>query len=172
MRQRARRSPPEPISGREWRQVMIRLMPTRQGRARATKSQRQGQMRSKELADRLGRGLREARVVARRLQRQVAAEAGISQPRCSDLERGLGAGATIETWALAAGAVGQRLVAFLETVPGAARPRDYEHIKRQQLIIGVAAGGGWRPMPEHPVDALALRSRSIDVFLTRAHSHE
>ena len=27
-------------------------------------------------------------------------------------------------------------------------------------------------MPEHPVDALALRSRSIDVFLTRAHSHE
>jgi transcriptional regulator with XRE-family HTH domain len=151
---------------------MIRLMPTGQRRTRTTQSQRRGQRRSEELADRLGRGLREARLAAGRLQRQVAAEAGISQPRCSDLERGLGAGATIETWARAAEAVGQQLVAFLEHVPGAARPRDYEHVKRQQLVVGIAVKGGWRPMPEHPIDADALRSRSIDVFLTRAPQSE
>jgi len=151
---------------------MIRPMPTGQRRGRATQSQRRGQARSAELADRLGRGLREARVSAGRLQRQVAAEAGISQPRCSDLERGLGAGATLETWALAAEAVGRQLVAFLERVPGAARPRDYEHIKRQQLIVGIAVRGGWHPMPEHPLDGDSLRSRSIDIFLTRADRRE
>jgi transcriptional regulator with XRE-family HTH domain len=151
---------------------MIRLMPKEQHRRRTTQSQRRGQMRSQELAGRLGRGLREARIAAGRLQRQVAAEAGISQTRCSDLERGRGAGATIETWALAAEAVGQQFVAFLEHAPGAARPRDYEHIKRQQLVVGIAVKGGWRPMPEHLIDADALRSRSIDVFLTRALQSE
>lgn len=147
-------------------------MATDQQRRRTTQSQRRGQLRSEELASRLGRGLREARIAAGRLQRQVAAEAGISQPRCSDLELGRGAGATIETWTIAAEAVGQQLVAFLEHVPGAARPRDYEHIKRQQLVVGIAVKGGWRPMPEHPIDADALRSRSIDVFLTRAPGSE
>jgi hypothetical protein len=68
--------------------------------------------------------------------------------------------------------VGQQLVAFLERVPGAARPRDYEHIKRQQLVVGIAVRGGWRPMPEHPVDADSLRSRSIDVFLMRVAQRE
>jgi transcriptional regulator with XRE-family HTH domain len=139
---------------------------------RASQSQRRGHLRSEELARRLGSGLREARVAAGRLQREVAAEAGISQPRCSDLERGAGAGATIETWALAAGAVGEQLVAFLERVPGAARPRDYEHLRRQQLIVGLALRGGWRPEPERPLDRDALRSRSIDVFLTRIARHE
>jgi hypothetical protein len=102
----------------------------------------------------------------------VSVEAGTSQPRYSELERGLGASASLTTWTSAAEAVGEQLVAFLEHVPGAARPRDYEHIKRQQLIVGIAVKGGWRPMPEHPVDADAFRSRSIDVFLTRVAQRE
>jgi hypothetical protein len=99
-------------------------------------------------------------------------EAGISQPRYSELERGLGASAPLATWSAAAEALGEQLVAFLEHVPGAALPRDYEHLKRQQLVVRAAIKGGWQPMPESPIDPSAVRSRSIDVFLTRADRHE
>jgi hypothetical protein len=117
-------------------------------------------------------GLREARLASGRLQGEASLEAGISQPRYSELERGLGASASLATWTAAAEAVDEQLVAFLERVPGATRPRDYEHLKRQQLVVGAATRGGWRPIPESPVDTNAIRSRSIDVFLTRAHLHE
>ena len=38
----------------------------------------------------------------------------------SRLERGLGDSASLQTWALAAAAVGQQLVSFLEDAPGQA----------------------------------------------------
>ena len=76
------------------------------------------------------------------------------------------------TWASAAEAVDEQLVAFLEHVSGATRPRDYEHLKRQQLIVRTAPKGGWQPMPELPIDAKAIRSRSVDVFLRRDDRHE
>ena len=88
------------------------------------------------------------------------------------MERGWAAGASLETWACAAVAVGERLAAFLEHQPGASRPRDYEHLRRQQLIVDVATRGGWRAMPEQPIDADRLRSRSIDVFLERPSRRE
>lgn len=71
-----------------------------------------------------------------------------------------------------AAAVGQRLVMYLEQAPGAERPRDFEHLRRQQLVVREAAGGGWRALPEEPVDLFALRSRSIDVLLTRLSQRE
>ncbi len=76
------------------------------------------------------------------------------------------------TWAAAAEAVGEQLVAFLEHIPGASLPRDYEHLKRQQLVVSAAMKGGWEPMPESPIDPNVIRSRSIDVFLTRRHRRE
>lgn len=59
-----------------------------------------------------------------------------------------------------------QLAAFLEGVPGAERPRDIEHALRQSALIEFAASGGWRGLPELAVD-LAVRSRSVDVALTR-----
>lgn len=88
------------------------------------------------------------------------------------MERGAGHTASIETWAAVAAASGAQLVCFLEELPGSTRPRDYQHLKRQQLIAGVAAGGGWRATAERPVDPSWRRSRSIDVLLERGSRHE
>lgn len=69
-------------------------------------------------------------------------------------------------------AVGQQLAAFLEDVPGTDRPRDYEHLKRQQLIIEMAGGGGWLAMPELAIDPAWTHSRSVDVLLERPSTRE
>jgi hypothetical protein len=88
------------------------------------------------------------------------------------MERGAGQSASIETWAAVAVASGAQLVCFLEELPGAAKPRDYEHLRRQQLIAGIAAKGGWRATAERPVDPSWRRSRSVDVLLERPARHE
>jgi len=102
----------------------------------------------------------------------VADRSGVSQPRVSELERGLGAGASLETWAIVAAAVGEQLVGYLEHAPGAERPRDIEHIRRQNAVIEAARRGGWTAHPELAIDAGVVRSRSIDVALVRAAKHE
>ena len=71
-----------------------------------------------------------------------------------------------------AAAVGQQLAAFLEDVPGTDRPRDYEHLKRQQLIIELAGRGGWLAIPELAIDPAWTHSRSVDVLLERPSTRE
>jgi hypothetical protein len=88
------------------------------------------------------------------------------------MERGRGAGATLETWASVAAAVDEQLVAYLERASAASLPRDHVHLRGQELVIRTARSGGWLPMPEAPVDPNALRSRSIDVLLARASRGE
>jgi hypothetical protein len=83
------------------------------------------------------------------------------------MERGRGAAASLETWSSVAASLDLQLVAFLEGVPGAERPRDYQHLKRQQLVIETARPGGWIAHPELLLDPDAPRSRSIDVALIR-----
>ena len=90
-----------------------------------------------------------------------------SQAAISGLERGHGAEASIQRWALAAAAVDEQLAAFLERAPGADRPRDFEHLRRQRLVIDVARAGGWAARIEEPIDRDRPRSRSVDVVLTR-----
>lgn len=102
----------------------------------------------------------------------VADGAGVSQAWLSRMERGLGQAASLETWASVAAAVSQQLVAFLEDAPGADRPRDYEHLKRQQLVIETATQGGWRAIPELAIDPAWTHSRSVDVLLERPSSRE
>jgi len=104
-------------------------------------------------------------------QAEAADRARISQARWSELERGLGANAPIEVWALVAAAVGVQLAAFLEQVSGAGLPRDMEHLRRQSAVIDRAAAGGWSPAPEMPVSR-GGSGRVIDVFLTRACRRE
>ena len=104
-------------------------------------------------------------------QAETAARARISQARWSELERGLGANAPIEVWAVAAVAVSVQLAAYLEGVSGAGLPRDLEHLRRQSAIVDRAAGGGWSAAPEMPVTR-GGSSRVIDVLLTRTTRRE
>jgi hypothetical protein len=47
-----------------------------------------------------------------------------------------------------------------------------EHLRRQALVVEVAAPGGWQATPEAGVPGGAGRPRSIDVLLTRAVRRE
>ncbi len=116
--------------------------------------------------------LNEARRASGLTQAGVASASGISQPRISELEAGLGRAAPLETWAILAAVVGDQLVSYLEIAPGADQPRDLEHLRRQNAVVGFAAPGGWVAAPEPALDATAGRPRSIDVALIRAPRRE
>jgi transcriptional regulator with XRE-family HTH domain len=131
-----------------------------------------GRARAAYVARRLGTALREARHAAGLLQREVAARAGVSQPEIARLEGGHGSDTGIDTWAVCGAAVGLQLAAFFETAPGADLPRDIQHLKRQNLVIATAAGGGWNAEPEAALPDDGPRPRSIDVLLTRAARRE
>jgi transcriptional regulator with XRE-family HTH domain len=131
-----------------------------------------GRARAGYAAKRLGTGLHDARIAAGLLQREVAARAGVSQPEIAKLEGGHGSDTGIDTWAACGAAVGLQLAAFFEAAPGADVPRDMEHLKRQNLVIATAAGGGWQAEPEAALAGDGPRPRSIDVLLTRAPRRE
>lgn len=150
----------------------MRVMPNRSRRSRAAGPELKGRLRAAELARRLGVALREARLHLRLSQRQVATWAGVSQSWVSLMERGRGAGASLETWASVTAAVDEQLVAYLERAPGASRPRDHAHLRGQELVIRTARSGGWLPLPEAPLDPTAQRSRSVDVLLARGGGME
>ena len=140
-------------------------------RRRASREVLAGRRRADYVAARLGIGLKDARVRTGRTQAECAATARLSQARWSNLERGLGANAPLVTWAIAAAAVGQELVGFLDRSPGADLPRDIEHLRRQSAIVERASVGGWAVAPEMPIVA-GPAGRVIDALLTRAASRE
>ena len=139
---------------------------------RATRVRVQARARSDYVAERIGRALREARLGAGLRQVDIAERAAISQTFLSRIERGRGATASLATLTACALACGVQLAAFVEALPGATLPRDIEHARRQQAVIDLATRGGWRAMPERPIDPDAARSRSIDVLLERAAHRE
>jgi transcriptional regulator with XRE-family HTH domain len=141
-------------------------------RRRSRPETRSGRLRASSVAGRLGIGLRDARRGAGRTQAEIGHAAGVSQGLVSRLERGCGVGASVETWACLAAAVGEQFVAFLDRAPGADRPRDIEHLRRQSALVELASAGGWSALPELAIDPGPQRSRSIDVALVRAVTGE
>ncbi len=131
-----------------------------------------GRARAAVLSVRLGVALREARLAGGLTQRQLAIRGGLSQARVSEIERGAGSAVGLETWCVLAAAAGESLVAFLEHAPGADRPRDIEHVRRQSALVDIARGGGWTALPELALDHGAIRSRSVDVALLRRQRRE
>jgi transcriptional regulator with XRE-family HTH domain len=146
-------------------------MPDRR-RRRAGSHRRRGRERATQLGRRIGTALRDARRRAGLRQVDIAERAGISQPFYSRIERGLATSASLETLAATAEAVGHQLAAFVELAPGATPPRDVEHLRRQRLVIDVAAAGGWLATPEAALPDDGPRPRSIDVLLERSARHE
>jgi len=146
-------------------------MPDRR-RRRAGSARRRARERAVYLARRIGIALRDARLAAGLQQRDVAVRAGFTQSFWSRLERGLTTAVSLETLAAAAAAVDTQLAAFVEAMPGASLPRDIEHLRRQALVVTLAARGGWRATPEAALVGDGPRPRSIDVLLTRAERRE
>jgi transcriptional regulator with XRE-family HTH domain len=139
---------------------------------RATRAVVAGRVHATAVAHRLGVALREAREAAGVTQAEVAARTGISQPMVSRLERGLGASSTIQTWAAVTASLDERLAVYVERVPGADRPRDFEHLRRQQLLIELSKVGGWIARFEEPLDRGRTLSRSVDLVLRRPPRRE
>lgn len=146
-------------------------MPDRRLR-RAGSARRAARVRARYLARRVGIMLREARQSVGMRQLDAAARAGVTQSFWSRLERGVSTAVSIETLAACGLAVDLQLAAFFEHAPGASLPRDIEHLRRQSLLIGIAAQGGWRGLPESILANDGPRPRSIDVLLTRDATRE
>nr|MBF6606690.1 hypothetical protein [Chloroflexota bacterium] len=79
---------------------------------------------------------------------------------------------SLDRWASVFGSLGLQLAVFAEGVSTADKPRDYEHLKRQQLIVIAAASGGWTTSIEARVDRIPHPSRSVDVLLVRLARRE
>jgi transcriptional regulator with XRE-family HTH domain len=139
---------------------------------RATGAQRVAAAHVAYLARRIGTGLKDARLALGVRQLDAARQAGITQAHWSRLERGLEPGVSLATLAACASAVHTRLAAFIEAQPGASRPRDIEHLRRQQAIVELARVGGWEATPEAAVPDGGPRPRSIDVLLVRSVRRE
>ncbi len=146
--------------------------PTPGPRQRATATRRRARARTEYLAGRVGTGLRDARLAQGLRQLDVALEAGITQPYYSRVERGLEPGVALDTLAACASALQVQLAAFIEALPGASLPRDIEHLRRQAMVVELAARGGWEAVPEFALSDDGPRPRSIDVFLARPSRRE
>lgn len=142
-------------------------MPDR-SRRRSSRHRRRGQGRSGVLALRLGIRTRERRRALRLTQAQLGERAGIAQTSVSLLERGKGGSYTLETWASVAAALGFELAAYFEGGMASDAPLDIEHLRRQQLVVATARGGGWVASVEHQVRTIDGRRLVIDVLLERA----
>jgi len=142
------------------------------GRRRAGIARLEGRRRAAAVSKRIGLGLRDARIAHRLTQEAASGRAGIAQASWSRIERGISIATSLETLASCAAAVGVQLAAFIEARPGADLPRDLEHLRRQELVIGLSRRGGWTARPELAIDPDARRSRSIDVHLGRRRDTE
>jgi transcriptional regulator with XRE-family HTH domain len=143
----------------------------RRSTARRTALQVRADTRAQQLASDLGRALREARRRSGLSQARVAELAAIGQTTVSELERGLGADVSLLVWTRAAHAAATDLRAYLERVAAADVPRDAVHLRHQELLISMAAPGGWKAMPEAAIDTDRQRSRAADVVLQRGKEY-
>jgi transcriptional regulator with XRE-family HTH domain len=139
---------------------------TNRRQTRATAAAR-AERHATELASRLGKALKEARLAIGLTQAAAARRAGMSQATWSALETDGDARYTMLTWDRAAHAVGTRLSAYLPETSAADGPRDAVQLRAQELIIRTSLPGGWGGLPEEQIDSEPSRSRVADVILYR-----
>ncbi len=97
----------------------------------------------------------------------MASRAGVSQALVSLIETGGGGGSSLRTWMRLAVAVDSELRAYLEEIPGAARPRDNVHLKNQELVARLTTAAGWEVKPEAALATRVDRSPAADLLLER-----
>lgn len=138
-------------------------MPTRVSR---TSTEIAGHREATALAATLGGVLREARRSRRITLEALAPRVGISRARLSEIERGLGARAPLETWVALGIALGRPLAVSLSRPLGTPwdEPRDTGHLEIQEHLLTLARATGRHgtfELPTRPTDP----SRSTDVGL-------
>ncbi len=146
-------------------------MGRRKVEAKRSRRQAAADRSADDLATQLGKSLRNERQRQRLTQVQCAGLAGLSQSTWSQLEIGRDGRITLATWNRAAAAVGGRLRAYVEQASAADAPRDAVHLRNQELVMRVAASGGWRSLPEVPIERDARSSRMADIVLTRGDEY-
>jgi transcriptional regulator with XRE-family HTH domain len=133
-------------------------------RVRRTDAQVQGAREAARLAATLGGDLKHARVPRRLTQRALGRRVGLSQGRISDLERGGGASAPLDTWIALGVALDRPLAVSFSRDIETDDPRDAGHLRAQELVLGLARRLGRRgdlELPTHPTDPW----RAIDVVI-------
>jgi transcriptional regulator with XRE-family HTH domain len=124
-----------------------------------------GQREATAMAASLGGLARAARRAKRLTVGEVARRIGISLPRLSEIERGLGARAPLDTWVALGIALGRPLaVTFSRPLDEPRSPADSGHLEIQEYILKLARAtgrAGTFELPTRPIDP----SRSTDIGL-------
>lgn len=97
-------------------------------------------------------------------QRALGQSVGLSQGRISDLERGEGAMAPLDTWVAIGLAIDRPIAVSFSRDIEPDEPRDAGHLRAQELVLHLARRSGRRAdfeLPTRPSD----QSRVIDVVL-------
>ncbi len=141
------------------------------GRGRRRAIEVAGATEAARLALTLGGHARAARRAHHQPLRAVAKQAGLSASRLSEIERGDGAGSSLETWVRLGIALGRPVAVTLSRAIDEPRsPADAGHLEIQEHILALARAtgrhGGFE-LPTRPTDP----SRSIDVGLRDAGHH-
>ena len=134
------------------------------GRVRRTDAQVQGNREATRIAATLADDLRRTRVRRRLTQRALGEKVGLSQGRISDLERGAGATAPLDTWIAIGLALDRPIVVSFSRDIERDDPRDAGHLRAQELVLGLARQTGRRAdfeLPSRPADP----GRVIDVVI-------
>jgi transcriptional regulator with XRE-family HTH domain len=146
-------------------------MPRRSRSAKRTRLQSAADDATAALQKKLGAMLRDGRTQRGWTQAQAAARAGMSRSEWSGLELGKRP-ATLLTINRAAFTVAGGLAAYVQQASATDQPRDAVHLRYQELIIRTALAGGWKALPEEPIDRDARTSRAVDVLLYRRRPRE
>ena len=110
----------------------------------------------------LGRELRATRRRRRLTQAALGARIGVGQGRISELERGRGATAPLETWMAVGMAIDRPLAVAFSRELRPVEPADAGHLAGQEIILRLGRAAGRRPAPELPTRP-ANPTLSIDV---------
>ncbi|MCI0346483.1 MAG: helix-turn-helix domain-containing protein [Chloroflexi bacterium] len=113
-------------------------------RARWTSDSVAGEGEALAIALTLGHELNGALKRRRMTQRQLARRVGLTQSRISQILRGRGASAPLETWVKLGIAVGRPLAVRLSRDIEQPEPRDAGHMAAQELVAGLARRHGRR----------------------------
>ena len=138
-------------------------------RVRRTDTEVQAARESARIGATLGSDLQRTRRRRRVTQAAVGARVGLGQSRISDLERGDGATAPLDTWIALGIAIDRPLAVSFSRDIQPDEPRDAGHLAAQELVLRLARQHGRRAdfeLPTRPADPAC----SIDVALRDARA--
>ncbi len=133
-------------------------------RVRRTDAEVQASRESARIGATLGSDLQRTRKRRRITQRALGERIGLGQVRISEIERGLGATAPLETWIALGVAIDRPLAVSFSRDMQPDEPRDAGHLAAQELVLRLARQHGRRAdfeLPTRPADP----ARSVDVAL-------